>query len=371
MTAPIIDVHTHVLLPEVEALVDQLDSEGLSAAKDLEVRRNGAESLASSGKMIRSRWPLLTDLPNRLAAMDAAGVDIQVVSPSPSHYYPFLAAEPAEEITRCINRSIRDLVAAAPTRLRGLGVAPLQHPELMASMLTHAVGDCGLRGVEIGSFGAAPDGGQAGTVELSDRRLDEFWSTAESLQAIVFVHPFGCSLDERLDRFYLANTVSQPAENAVALSHLIFAGVLDRYPDLTIVAAHGGGYLPTAIGRSDRAWAVRPEARTCARPPSQYLSQLWFDSLTHDGGQLRELIRVAGSDRIVLGSDFPFDMGTATPVEDLLASGLTDQRTIENVLRDNANRLLAVTSDASGIDPIDTTHGRDALPYCRGPFQTD
>lgn len=351
MITPIVDVHTHVLLPEVEALVGQLDSEGLSAAKDLEARRNGAESMAASGKMIQSRWPLLTDLPSRLAAMDSAGVDIQVVSPSPSHYYPFLAARAAEEITRHINRCVRDLVVEAPNRLRGLGVAPLQHPELMAPMLADAVGECGLHGVEIGSFGAAADGGQAGTVELSDRRLDEFWSTAEELQAIVFLHPFGCSLDERLDRFYLANTVSQPAENAVALSHLIFSGVLDRFPDLKIVAAHAGGYLPTVIGRSDRAWAVRPEARTCARPPSHYLSRLWFDSLTHDSGQLRELVRVVGSDRVVLGSDYPFDMGTMAPVEDLLASGLTDERIIDKVLRHNANALLSGVAHSSLPQP--------------------
>ncbi|MGL1728883.1 amidohydrolase family protein, partial [Vibrio parahaemolyticus] len=90
-----------------------------------------------------------------------------------------------------------------------------------------------------------------------------------------FLHPFGCSLDERLDRFYLSNTVGQPTENAVALSHLIFAGVLDRHPGLRLIAAHGGGYLPTAIGRSDRAWKVRPEAHGCAHAPSSYLSKLW------------------------------------------------------------------------------------------------
>jgi len=164
----------------------------------------------------------------------------------------------------------------------------------------------GLAGVEISSF--------AGDVELSDPRLEPFWARAAELRAVVFLHPFGCSLDERLDRFYLANTVGQPAENAVALSHLIFAGVLDRHPDLKIVAAHGGGYLPTAIGRSDRAWKVRPEARRCEHAPSTYLRKIWFDTVVHDPHALRTLVEVAGGSQVVLGSDYPFDLGSPDPV---------------------------------------------------------
>ena len=147
----------------------------------------------------------------------------------------------------------------------------------------------GLAGVEISSF--------AGDVELSDERLEPFWARAAELGCIVFLHPFGCSLDERLDRFYLSNTVGQPTENAVALSHLIFAGVLDRHPGLKIVAAHGGGYLPTVIGRSDRAWDVRPGGPALRARPSTYLRKLWFDTVVHDERTLRALVEVAGADR--------------------------------------------------------------------------
>jgi aminocarboxymuconate-semialdehyde decarboxylase len=127
---------------------------------------------------------------------------------------------------------------------------------------------------------------------------------------VLFLHPFGCTLDERLDRWYLSNTVGQPTENAVALSHLIFSGVLDRYPGLKVLAAHGGGYLPTHIGRSDHAWRARPDASGCAAEPSGYLRRLWFDSLVHDPAVLRHLLAAAGTDRVLLGSDFPFDMGS-------------------------------------------------------------
>ena len=185
--------------------------------------------------------------------------------------------------------------------------------------------------MEISSF--------AGDVELSDERLEPFWARAAELGCVVFLHPFGCSLDERLDRFYLSNTVGQPAENAVALSHLIFAGVLDRHPGLRIVAAHGGGYRPFAIGRSDRAWAVRPEARRCEHAPSSYLRRMWFDTVVHDAGALRRLVEVAGADRVVLGSDFPFDMGLDDPVEFVRSAGLADDVT-GGILGGNADALL-------------------------------
>ena len=129
----------------------------------------------------------------------------------------------------------------------------------------------------------------------------------------MFLHPFGCSLDERLDRFYLSNTVGQPTENAVALSHLIFAGVLDRHPGLKIVAAHGGGYLPFAIGRSDRAWRVRPEAHGCAHEPSSYLKKLWFDTVVHDPVALRHLVEVAGAGPRAAGQRLPVRHGPRRP----------------------------------------------------------
>ncbi|WP_240960314.1 amidohydrolase family protein [Rhodococcus sp. A14] len=120
---------------------------------------------------------------------------------------------------------------------------------------------------------------------------------------------------------------------------MIFSGVLDRYPDLVVVAAHGGGYLPTTIGRSDHAWRVRPEARGCTHPPSTYLRRLWFDSLTHDSAQLAELVRVAGAERVLLGSDYPFDMGTDDPVAAVRMAGLPDD-VVQAILVDNAATML-------------------------------
>lgn len=308
---PVVDVHAHCLVGAVEELVAGRPE--LAEQQALDVLRSGADSLGPSAAMIRAALPALTTVPRRLADMDAAGVDVQVVSPSPSHYHYWADPELARAVCEAAGQGVADVVAQAPDRLVGLGLVPLQHPQLCADALDEAL-DRGLRGVEISS--AAPG------VELSDPRLAGFWARAEQTGAVVFLHPFGCSLDERLDRFYLSNTVGQPVENAVALSHLIFAGVLDRHPGLRVLAAHGGGYLPTYLGRSDHAWQVRPEARGCALPPSSYLRRLWFDSLVHTPEALRALVAAVGADRVLLGSDHPFDMGVPDPVARLDAAGL-------------------------------------------------
>ncbi|OIJ68418.1 amidohydrolase family protein [Streptomyces mangrovisoli] len=309
-----VDVHAHVLLPEIEALVE--GTAGLAEARALDARRNGPAALAVSGPMVRERIPKLTDAQARLSAMDAQGVDVQLVSPSPSHYHYWADQETAAKLSRLANEATAAHCAAAPDRLRGLGLVPLQHPGQMADALEHAL-EQGLLGVEISSH--APGR------ELSDPAYEPFWDRAERTGALLFLHPFGCTLDERLDRWYLSNTVGQPTENAVALSHLIFSGVLDRHPGLKLIAAHGGGYLPTHIGRSDHAWSARSDAGAgCAHLPSSYLRRLWFDSLVHDPHVLRELVRSVGADRVLLGSDFPFDMGSEDPVGALRAAHLSD-----------------------------------------------
>lgn len=328
---PTVDVHAHLLLPEIEALVAGLP--GHAEARALDARRNGPEALAVSGPMVAARIPRLTEVDVRLAAMDAQGVDVQLVSPSPNHYHYWADAGTASELCRTVNAATAAHCAKAPDRLRGLGLVPLQHPELMTEALDDALTQ-GLLGVEISSH--APGR------EVSDLAYEPFWARAEATGALIFLHPFGCTLDERLDRWYLSNTVGQPAENAVALSHLIFSGVLDRHPGLRIIAAHGGGYLPTHIGRSDHAWRARPDARGCVQPPSSYLRRLWFDSLVHDPAVLRELIRAAGPGRVLLGSDFPFDMGTEDPLADLRAADLPTD-VFESVRGGNAARLLQLT----------------------------
>jgi aminocarboxymuconate-semialdehyde decarboxylase len=330
MTPPVrtIDVHAHVLLPGIERAV--AGAPGHAEHRALDARRNGPASLETSGRMIAERMGRLTRVPERLADMDAAGVDVQIVSPSPSHYHYWADRDLARTVWRLANEGTAAHCAEAPGRLHGLGLVPLQHPGPAVEALDHAL-SLGLKGVEISSH--APGR------ELSDPELEPLWTRAAERGAVVFLHPFGCTLDERLDRYYLSNIVGQPAENAVALSHLIFSGVLDRHPGLKVLAAHGGGYLPTHLGRADHGWNVRPEARGCAHPPSTYLRRIWFDSLVYEPAALRALIGAAGASRVVLGSDHPFDMGVDDPL-DRLRAALPDGPALDAVRGGNAAALF-------------------------------
>lgn len=326
-----IDVHAHAFLPSVQQLVAGLP--GLEAAERIELERTGTDSAAVNAEMISARYPLLSDLDRRIDAMNDTGVTAQVISVTPTQYFSWAERGLARDIAQATNSEIAALCGRRPDLFTGFGVIPLQHPSDAAAALSHAINDCSLKGVEIASF--AP--GSEHTVELSDRRLDEFWHLAESTGAVVFLHPWGCSLDRRLDKWYLYNSVGQPVEHAVALSHLIFGGVLDRFPKLNIIAAHGGGYLPAHVGRADHAWKVRSEI-TCLEPPSSYLSKLHFDSLLHRPESLTALLGVVGRERILLGSDYPFDMGSDDPVRELGRSRLTEEERTA-ILSGNARRL--------------------------------
>ncbi|NUS79329.1 MAG: amidohydrolase, partial [Streptomyces sp.] len=246
--------------------------------------------------------------------LDAMGVDVQVVGPMPMHHY-WADPDLALDLARTTNEAVAAHCAEAPDRLYGLGTIPLQHPDLAVALLDRAATEHGLYGVSVST---TVDGR-----ELADPVHDPVWHKAEELGAVVFVHPWGCSLGARLATHYLGNTVGQPVETAVALSRLIFTGVLDRFPRLKLVAAHGGGYLPTYIGRSDHAWRVRRDARGCAEPPSAYLRRMWFDALVYTPRALRHLVEEVGADRVVLGTDHPFDMGVDDPVARLDAAGLS------------------------------------------------
>ena len=293
----------------------------------------GAASVAYNQQvMIPAAKEPLTNLARRIADMDAMGVDMQIVSPSPNQYHYWAPAELARQIGTIQNEQLADLCSKAPDRLVGLGAIAMQHPSLAVEQLRHCVRELGFKGVEISSV---IDG-----AELSDPKFDPVWAESEALGALIFIHPMGCSLDERLAPAYLSNHVGQPVEHAVALSHLIFGGVLDRFEGLKIVAAHGGGYLPVHIGRADHAWAQRSDAHTCKHKPSSYLRRLHFDSLVYDPRELVALIERAGVSQVVVGTDYPFDMGHYD-IHGLIAAlpGLSDEDR-KAILGGNLARML-------------------------------
>ncbi|MFJ9711508.1 amidohydrolase family protein [Streptomyces sp. NPDC101234] len=328
MSTPVVDFHGHLAVPAADALV--AGSSGFAAELAAEQRAHSPASLAANRAQLQRLAGKLTDVEARLADLDAMSVDIQVVGPMPMHHY---WAEPdlAVRLARTVNEAVAGHCVAAPERLHGLGTVPLQHPDLAVALLDTAVTELGLYGISVSTTVAGR--------ELADPAHDEVWAKAEELGTVVFVHPWGCSLGERLASNYLGNTVGQPTETTVALSQLIFTGVLDRFPRLKLVAAHGGGYLPTYIGRSDHAWEVRPDARGCAEPPSSYLRRMWFDALVYTPRALRHLVEEVGADRVVLGTDHPFDMGVTDPVARLDAAGL-DPAARDAIAGGNALDLL-------------------------------
>jgi aminocarboxymuconate-semialdehyde decarboxylase len=328
-----VDLHAHLLTPAVEPLV--ADCPQKKAEPEMMLRTQGAASVAHNvQKMLPQAFRKMTSLEERLRDMDAMGVDMQVLSPSPNQYYYWAEPDLAREIVRVQNEHVAATCATNPERFVGLGTVALQHAELSVEQLTHAVKTLGLRGVEIST---AVNG-----LDLADTKFESFWAKADELGCVVFIHPLGTSLGERVNQFYLTNLIGQPLETAIALSNLIFGGVLDRHAGLRIVAAHGGGYLPAYIGRSDHGYKVRPEAGGIRKPPSEYLKQLYFDSLVYSPEQLQALIARVGASQIVVGTDYAFDMGDYG-VHELLdrVAGLSEAERAQ-IAGGNAAKLLGL-----------------------------
>jgi len=328
-TVPAVDVHAHVAVPAVETLI--AGEPGYAEQQRTDAATLGDASIAYNRVHFGEVVPRLTDLDLRLAAMDKGGVDIQVVSPMPgSHAWTGTAL--AERVVEVTNEAVVAFCARRPDRLLPVGSVALHHPDLAVEQLRQAVTALGMRGVQI-STAAAPD------MELDDPRLAEFWAAADDLGAAVLIHPWGCTLGARLSAYYLFNSVGNLVETALALSRIIFSGLLERHPGLKIWSAHGGGYLPSYIVRADHAWSARDDARTTEKRPSELLRQTFADSLVYTPEQLRHLVSVMGPSQVTLGSDYPFDMGVEDPVGRLTAAGF-DDATVAAIRGGNAARLL-------------------------------
>ncbi|MEO8539328.1 MAG: amidohydrolase family protein [bacterium] len=327
---PVIDIHCHAAqAPAIAPLIETVFKPEYDAASFF----SNEASLAHNRNLGREQYGLaLTSLEERLNRMDRSRVDIQAVSPSPQQFY---WAEPTlgTRLARLQNEHIAALVAKNPARLVGLGAVPLQDPRAAAAELEHASTQLGLRGVQISTFVAG--------AELGDPEMAPFWEAAAALQLVVFIHPLGFSHGERFRDFYLSNAVGHPAESTLALSSLIFNGVLQRHPSLKVIVAHGGGYLPFSSSRLDHAWKVRPECRLhIDRPPSEFLRQVYVDTVVYTPESVRTLVDSMGVDHVLLGTDYPFDMGEDEPVTLIeRVPGLT-QSDRDLICGGNAARLL-------------------------------
>ena len=327
-----VDVHAHVVVPEITR--DAAPDEGW---RPRVWREDGRQVVEVGDRVVRSLVDEFVDLDGILAAQDAAGVDRVVLCP----FVPllFYGVDPGEGLRRCRiqNDGLAALVRARPDRVSALGAVPLQDPELAAAELESLMGAGELSGVEL----AASVRG----AYLGDERFEPFWAAAESTGALVFIHPTTRGFDApAFAEYYLWNTVGNPLETTVTAAHMAMAGVLERHPGLRVVLAHGGGAVLALRGRLRHAHAVQPQAGARLREsPEDSIRRFYFDSLTHDAGLLRQLVDFAGPERVLLGSDYPFDMGDARAADAVRACGL-EPAAEAAVLGGNAARLLGLES---------------------------
>lgn len=269
----------------------------------------------------------------KLEAMDRGRIDVAVISPGPQIFFHDLAPSDGARAARRINDGIAAIVAQRPARLRGMGGLPMQDPDAAIAEMERVARDYGFRAVAIGTV--APGG------EIADARFRPFLRRAQELKMTVFAHPNTVGAAGRLDCYYLTNILGNPLETAIMAAKLICSGTLDELPGLKMLLAHGGGFLPYQIGRLVHGHRVRSETRAdSGSSPKDLLKRFYFDTLTHDAQALRFLIDLVGSDRIVLGSDAPFDMGDGQPVDALerVAQLSNDERA--DICHRNALRLL-------------------------------
>jgi aminocarboxymuconate-semialdehyde decarboxylase len=281
------------------------------------------------------RRPLMTDWRRRLADMDEMGVDVQIVLPSPSQTYYFLPIEIAAKAASIINDGIAAMVANRPDRMVPFGSVPMQDGNAAAEELERCVRKLGFKGVQILTNVAGH--------EISEPVYAPFWKKAEELGAAVLLHPAGFTHAERMTRFYFNNVVGQPLETAIALHYLIFDGVLERHPNLKIIAVHGGGYLGAYSGRIDHAWGARADAHgTLPHPPTTYLKRLYVDTVVFTPHQLEAIVKVFGVDHVLMGTDYPFDMAEYDPIGHVNAVDTLSPADVAAITGGNAKRLFGL-----------------------------
>ena len=326
-----VDLHCHMYVPaatDAVAEVFDMETDGLHRFSNHATR----EVNARQAETIHEQ---LTSVERRLADMDRMGIDVQAVSPVPLQYYYALPPDLGRTAARLINDEIAAVAAAHPDRFVGLGGLPMQDPQMAVAELERAMGDLGFKGIELCT--------SVNGEELSNERFRPIFAKAEEQDALIFLHPNGFSDGGRLSDHYFINVIGNPLDSTVAVSHLIFDGVLDKHPGLKICVAHGGGFLPAYSGRIDHAHAAREDCRRCIeKPPGHYLRRLYFDTVVFTEHQLEYLVGLYGSDRIVLGTDYPFDMGMYDPVGFVDGADALTDADKEVIVGGNAARLLGI-----------------------------
>ena len=325
-----VDIHSHVAVPEAAKFVEpHLDLETIPLA-----HFSNAETRALNQKQ-EADIRATAGADQRLADLDAMGVDMQMIAPPPPQCYYTVPLDIAVKAAQMVNDGIAAFCAKRPDRFKGFGTVPMSDGNEAAKELERCVKQLGFKGVQVITNVAGR--------ELSDPASAPFWKKAEELGVLVMLHPNGFTDAKRFERFYFNNIIGNPLETTIALHYLIFDGVLERHSKLKILAVHGGGYLGTYSGRIDHAWGARSDSHgALPQPPTTYLKRVYVDTVVFTPNQLAELVRVFGADHVVMGTDYPYDMADFDPVGHVAGVETFDATTVAALAGGNAKRLLGL-----------------------------
>ena len=324
----VLDAHAHVIVPEL------LGGEEWQPTLSWE---DGRHVIRFRGRTIRSASHEWSDVATIIAGQADAGIDHTLVCPWIELL--FADGDAADALRRCRtgNDGLATMVAGNPERLSALGAVPMQDPSLAADELRALMAQGALSGVEVPA--------SVGGTYLGDDSLAPFWDAAEETGALVFIHPTTRALEiDALSGYYLWNAVGNPIETTITAAQLILSGTMQRHPELRVLLTHGGGALAALRGRLDHAWSLGgPASERLTNPPSESMRRFFYDSVTHDPALLKSLVDSVGADRVVMGTDYPFEMADSRPLETIRATGLpeADRQAISggNIARVLAQRL--------------------------------
>ncbi len=320
-----IDIHAHVLPIECFDAVDS--SERHFGPGKIEGVKGKKESSLPSPNTAQF-W----DLGTRIKDMDATNIDFQAISISPTALTYNLDAEGGAWYSGRLNDGITRMVKECPSRFIGIADVPLQNPVKAVVELERAVNKLGMRGVQI----LANINGR----DLDSPELLPFYKEVQSLDIPVFIHPRPPA-SSRMDRYHLLNLIGNSWDTTLAAAHLVFSGILEKFPGIKFCLAHAGGQVPYLSGRWEHGYRVRPDARVVIKePPSHYLPFFYFDTITHSDPLLEYLIKSVGAGKVLLGTDYPADMADPEPVARMLRLTSISERDRKLVLGENATRLL-------------------------------
>ncbi|HET9717017.1 MAG TPA: amidohydrolase family protein [Pseudolabrys sp.] len=326
----IIDTHTHVLTQETAAL---LRKEAPKVPVTITPLDDASALLEVGGVAYRPFPKGGFDMEHRLRDMDAMGVEVQVLSATPQTYLYNQEPSLGAAVAAIQNDQIAKHVSRNPSRFIGIATLPMQAPEKAADELRRAMSSLGLRGTMIASNIMGKN--------LDDPSFEPLWTAAEELGAFVFVHPNNVAGVDRMRSYYLNNLIGNPLDTTIAAACLYFGGVLDRHPRLTVVLAHGGGFTPYQAARWEHGWRVRPEPKkNISEQPIDIARRFYYDTILHSPAVLEFMISRVGAERVVLGSDYPYDMGMMDCVKQVKSLKISDAAK-STILGDRAEILLA------------------------------